>query len=557
MGMAGAPAAPDPIEAPDPAAYTPPQTTFAPMGFDAQMRDMAAMNAGPSAAMSRNYTFTEDEVMQLAQQQNAHPELVRRALENSGATITKSPPRLVAQPLVASQGAFENQVRGQLAEASPPAARTGSRGQGAPTAAPGAGQGGGGGGFRGLLKGELANRMAERDQTAQAYQDAAGKAETANAALVTAQQAGLGIEAQGLDQVAAAQDQTRQTVDAMRQNDLRKRAQEDEAAAQQQQIIDAGWKAYNDATIEDRRTPGERTMALAGIALSGLADAIMMSQGQRGQFQQQAIGLVHAQIERDADRQLEKLSRDRERLTQKERALQRFQAQVGDDRAFRDFLIQKQWEDVGHVADQITTRTQSEQKRNAALELKAAADAQAAQANADGMAKALTTAQDRVREAQDLGFNLSLKQALSAGQKPANQRSGYGLRVIDPNRPPTDAEVTKAQEIASGAAGIMDTIAQLEAMAERGSSLSPTERDIAARRVGQLSSQFNGVFGDGTAPNAEQLAMFQKFFKNPKEMSINDIKREYRALANDARSQTNAKMRFYNMTLDTVDVRAE
>ena len=37
-------------------------------------------------------------------------------------------------------------------------------------------------------------------------------------------------------------------------------------------------------------------------------------------------------------------------------------------------------------------------------------------------------------------------------------------------------------------------------MAKKGATLSPDQRAAARRRIGSLKSQFNGVFGDGTAP---------------------------------------------------------
>jgi hypothetical protein len=161
-----------------------------------------------------------------------------------------------------------------------------------------------------------------------------------------------------------------------------------------------------------------------------------------------------------------------------------------------------------------------------------------------------------VREAQDLGFSVSLKQALGAG-KPKSKRSGYGLAVIDPNRPPEDAEVAKAQEIVSASAGIGDTIAQLKAMAKKGATLSPTERNIALRRVASLTAQFNGVFGDGTAPNETQMELYEKIFNNPTEFNVSDVEREFQALEDDAKSQVRAKIRPYNLTLDELDVRPE
>jgi hypothetical protein len=514
--------------------------------FERQVR----AQAGAAGPLTQGYSFTEDEVAELARQQGADPSVVRQLLEQQGAQVQPGMRTLTAKPLVQPQEDFEQQVRADLAAAPPQKRQRAPQGGAAPAG------GGAAGGFRGLLNKELQKRIAERDQVAAQFGEASKQYKDASDAVIALQQQAAESEAAGLSQVADEQARTQENVNRMRALDAEKRVQEDEAARLQQEQIDAGWKQYRDATIEDTRSPTEQTMAVFGVAMAGVADAILMSQGKSGNFQEGAIGQVDANIKRMVDRQIEKLDRKRENLTQSERALVTFREQVGSDRAFRSFLEQKQWEDLAHIAEQVETRTKNELKHNAAAQLKAGATQAAALANQQGMSAALADAQGRVRDVQDLGFNLQLKQAMGAGQKKPG-RSGYGLRVIDPNRPPEDAEIAKAQEIASGSAGIRDTIDQLEAMAAKGSTLSPTERNIALRRVASLTAQFNGVFGDGTAPNETQMEMYKEIFTNPTEFTITDVKREFQALREDAKSQTNSKIRFYNMALDDVDVRPE
>jgi hypothetical protein len=513
--------------------------------FERQVR----AQAGASSPLTQSYSFTEDEVNDLARQQGTDPSVMRQLLEQQGAQVQPGMRTLTAKPLVQPQEDFEQQVRADLA-AAPPQKR-----QRAPQAAPGQAAGGAGG-FRKLLNTELQKRMAERDAAAANFGTASQQYKQASDEVIALQQQATEMEAAGLSQVADEQARAPENVNRMRALDAEKRVQEDEAARLQQEQIDAGWKQYRDATIEDTRSPTEQTMAVFGVAMAGVADAILMSQGRQGNFQEGAIGQVDANIKRMVDRQLEKLDRQRENLTQSERALVNFREQVGSERAFRSFMEQKQWEDLAHIAEQVETRTKNELKHNAAAQLKASALERAAAANQQGMAAALADAQGRVREVQDLGFTMQLKQAMGAGQKKPG-RSGYGLRVIDPSRPPEDAEISKAQEIASGSAGIRDTIDQLEAMAAKGSTLSPTERNIALRRVASLTAQFNGVFGDGTAPNETQMEMYKEIFTNPTEFTVTDVKREFQALREDAKSQTNSKIRFYNMALDDVDVRPE
>lgn len=435
-------------------------------------------------------------------------------------------------------------------QSAPPGAQLRRQAQPAPRAAS---VGGGVGGFRGLLGKEEARRQAELDSASQGFTAANEKLGKASEALVGIQQAGLDAQARGTDAIVAARGAAQAQADKLTAEDQLARQAEAEAIDAEQKKIAAGYKQYADATIEDRRTPGQKMTAIFSVAFAGIGDALMALGGGQGNAQAQTMQLIQQQIERDADQQLEQLGRKREGLSQSERALQQFVATVGDKRAARQMLVQKTWEDLGHMAETLALKTQSELHRNTATELKAVADQQAAAANAAGMADAVTKAQERVQSLRDLGFELSLKQSLGTG-KPKNAPAAYGLRQLAEGTP---EDAKKAQEIAAGSAGIMDTIGQLKAMAAKGASLNPTERRIASRRVMSLGSQYNGVFGDGTAPNEAQLEALSDAFANPKEVNLSDVMREYETLEQDARSVTNAKMRPYGWALDSVDVRPE
>lgn len=447
---------------------------------------------------------------------------------------------------------FEQQTMKTLEQSAPPGAQARRANepdvQKRPTA-----QRGGIGNWRDIFKREMDSRTAQRDAAAQELGSANERFQKANDELVGVQQAGLEAEARGADTLANAHAATQQRVDQLTALDMQKRQAEDGARAQKDQEISAGWEEYSRATIEDRRTPGERTVATFGVALAGIADALLAYTGQEARFQKQTMDGIKQQIEADAQKQIEALGRKREGLTAREVALQRFVNQVGDDRAARDLLVRKQWEDMAHLADQVAARTQNELKKNAATELGAQARQQAAAADVAGRSAAAETAASRVQQLGDLGFELSLKGAMGQG-KPKNTPAAYGLRQLAEGTP---EDAKKAQEVASGSAGILDNIAQLKAMAAKGATLSKTERNIARRRVLSLKSQFNGVFGDGTAPNEAQLEALDEAFANPTEANLSNVQREYDVLEQDARSQTNAKMRPYGWALDSVDVRPE
>lgn len=522
------PAAPAAPAAPAPAA------PISPFELYAQPAPAAPAPSAPGKPakldMSGGWSFTEDDVAELARRQGVDPKVYRKALEREGATIM-APPRARAG----------GQTRGAMSAA----------GQAAGTSA-----GGGGGGLRGLLAKEIAGRQGEADAAAQGFAAATEKLRTANDALVGAQQKGMDIEAAGLQQLSDAQQKTGETVAKQQALDMEKRRQEDEAIRQQQQSVELGWKELQDATIDDRRSPTQKAMAVFSVALSGIADALMMSQGQRTNFQQNTMGIVDAQIQRDVDMQMEALGRKRENLTQKERALQNFRAQVGDDRAFRSFLMQREWENLGHLADQVTTRTQSDVKRNAAAELKVAADQAAAQHYADGMGATLTSAQERVRAAHDIGFQVQLKQAMGAGKPAKPAPSGYGLKAIDPNKPPNERDTEKAQELYQKSGGLFEVLDEFGTLADKGTTLSQTERQYAATLIEALGPTWSNTLGSG-APSETQLQSTKEAFLNPTEVNMADAKRYYQKVRNLAKNLTQRQMRPYGYTIDDLDVRPE
>lgn len=452
-----------------------------------------------------------------------------------------------AQPL-----SFEQQTMRTLEQAQPtgPGAQM-KRGADAPAKTPAATPAAPS--WRKLVADEQKKREAVRDAAAEQVGQSTARFQEASDKLVGVQQAGLEAEARAADTVAGAYQGAQQRVNELANVDAQRRQAEDAARASKEQEIGLGYKALEDATIEDRRTPADRALSIFSVALAGIGDALMAYSGQKGNSQAQAMQTVQTMLEQDADRQLEQLSRKREGLSSKDVALQRFVNQVGDDRAARDLLVKKQWDDLAHLSDQVAARTQNELKRNAAVELGAHAKQQSAAAELAGMTGALEKAATRAQQLGDLGFELSLKQTLGTG-KPKQGPAAYGLRKLADGTP---EDAKKAQEIASGFAGINTTISQLKAMAAKGATLSPDERATARRRLQSLKSQFNGTFGDGTAPNEAQLEALDEMFLNPTEVNLGNARKQFEVFEQDAASTADAKMRPYGYATERGDVRPE
>lgn len=415
-------------------------------------------------------------------------------------------------------------------------------------------RGGAAGGFRSILakeqkqrEGELANANTQLDSALQSY-------DAANKALVDTQAKGLEAEARGAQAQADAVEATREQVAKAQMLDEGERLLEQDAIDARQKEISSGYERVAEKTVRDRRTPGQKTMALVGVALAGIGDAMMALGGNnQGNNADAALDIVNTYVQRDADEQLRMIAEEKGALGAKERELKDFMVNVRDARAQRQYAIALKWDELGHVAQQVAANTQSELKRNAAQELVAMSAQQSEAAKVQGAQAVAQDAAERARAARDLGFELSLKQSLGGGKgKPAP--AAYGLRRIAEG---TDQDAKKAQEIASKTGGILASLSQLREMASRGATLSPTERQTAARRLASVTAQFNGVFGDGTAPNEAQLEQMKDVFLNPTEVNLPDVVRFYDNFLSDGETLANTQMRPYGFVLDNVDVRPE
>ena len=411
----------------------------------------------------------------------------------------------------------------------------------------------GGGGMRGLLGKETARREAEamsaHDRLAASADEFAQKSND----LVSVQQAGMEAQARAADTTAQALAATRESADKARMLDEGERLLEQDAIEARRQKIADGYDRLSEERVVDRRTPTQRAMSTLGVALSGLGDAMMAGAGRQGTSMQNTLRMIDQNIERDTDSQLRAIAAKREGLTAADQRLKDFTAQVGNDRAARQYAVAQQWEDYGHLAAQVEANTTSELKRNAATELGAFAKQQNAAARMAGDQALAEDTTQRVRDMRDLALNMQIKQAMGTG-KPKDKPAAYGLRQLSEG---TAGDATKAQEVSSGFSGVRTTIAQLKQMAAKGPTLSIDERATAKRRLASLKSQFNGVFGDGTAPNEAQLEELGDMFTNPTEMNMGSASKQFATFDSDATELANAKMRPYGYALDDLDVRPE
>lgn len=408
------------------------------------------------------------------------------------------------------------------------------------------------GGLRSLLAKEAKAReqeaLAAQHRLAETAEDFAKKSD----ALVGVQQEGINAQARAADTTAQAIEATRKAATDARMMDEGERLLEQDAVEARRQKIAQGYDKLSQEK-PPQRTFGSRIMSALSMLIAGIADANTNAGGGQGQAVANAQRMMNDTIERSTNAYLREIETKKEKLTAEERGLKDFMAQVGNDRAARQYAIAQQWEDYGHLAQQIEANTTSEMKRNAAKELGAYAQQQTAAARLAGDSALAADTQERVRSLRDLSLNLQLKQAMGAG-KPKDKPAAYGLRQLAEG---TSGDATKAQEVSSGFSGVRTTIAQLKQMAAKGPTLSPDERATARRRLASLKSQFNGVFGDGTAPNEAQLEQLDDMFANPTEVNMGNASKQFETFDQDAKDLANAKMRPYGYALDDIDVRPE
>lgn len=406
---------------------------------------------------------------------------------------------------------------------------------------------GGGGQWQGVLNREQRDREAELLGAAANVAPQRERYDQAAQGVVQAQQAILGAESRGQQLQADAVGSMRADVERQRMLDEGERLLEQDAVDARQQSINQGYDQLSRESVQDRRTTGQRAMGMAAVALASIGDGLLQIGGQRGNNAERVGALLQGQIDRDAAEQIRQISEKKEGLTAKERSLQRFLAQVGDKRAQRQYLIAQKWDELGLVSQQIAASANSDIKRRAAVELQAVAQQQSEAAKLAGAEAVAADAAERVRAVRDLGFQVSLKQALGDGQKTGGRPAAYGLRQVSEGTP---GDATKAQEVASSTGGILSTLDQLYGMAQKGATLSLTQRQTAARRLASVSAQFNGAFGDGTAPNEAQIKQMQDVFLNPTEVNVHDVERFYKDFIQDGVTLTNAKMKPYGYVLE-------
>jgi hypothetical protein len=409
-----------------------------------------------------------------------------------------------------------------------------------------------GGGFKSILakeaKAREAEAMAAQERLSQSADEFAQKSD----ALVGVQQKGLEAQARAADTTAQAIEKTRQSAaDAAMMDEGERLLEQDAIEARRAQIAQGYDKLSQSKPPE--RTSSARLLGAFSMILAGFADAQTNAGGGQGRAVENARAIANDQIQRQTDAYLQDIANKKEDLSAEERGLKDFMAQVGNDRAARQYAIAQQWEDYGHLASQIEANTTSELKRNAATQIAAEAQTQSASARLAGDSELAKDTQERVRSLRDLSLNLTIKQSMGTG-KPKDKPAAYGLRQLAEG---TTGDATKAQEVAAGFSGVRTTIAQLKQMAAKGPTLSPDERATAKRRLASLKSQFNGVFGDGTAPNEAQLEQLDNMFANPTEVNMGNAAKQFETFDRDASDLANAKMRPYGFALDDIDVRGE
>lgn len=390
----------------------------------------------------------------------------------------------------------------------------------------------------------------EYTQAAQAYGDSAEK-------LKGLQNDAFDFEQQKLNAEAGFAEQRAQQLDGLAKEQERwagaeqqARAREDEAVKARTAKVEQRRQDWANAQIKKPSMGAQAASAIA-VALSGIGDALMVGAGRQGNSQAQTMQLVQAAVDRDVNAQLERLDRTRQALTDEDRAIQDMRASFGNDRAFRQYLR-------GAMQEQYATRIDALAAKSGSETAKITADAASTmfrtQAQADltaALAAGENEARQRLRDAAEQRFGLEVSAAMPKGGAAAKKATPGVVGLVPLVEDVPAADRGKAQEIATGTAGIRSTIEQLEAMAKKGATLSPTERGIARRRITSLKSQFNGVFGDGTAPNEAQLEELDGLFANPTEIGISDKVRQFEVLRQDAERLTNDKLRQYSFALDS------
>lgn len=452
----------------------------------------------------------------------------------------------------------------------------------APAPAPGGGSGGGGARSPSLLTEQTAMANASRDAANQARTDADISTDI-QAELTTMggeQQAEMYRKAGEL----AANQQTA-LEEAGRVAGEQRRIKEAVATD-----LQAQHKKLNDEAaaiqISDKRSTGQRVMGALAIALGGLSDqgnlAAGLNIGQNVQTHNadRAISMVNDSIERDLAIQRANLENKRASAAAKYSELGIARDAIKDVNAQESLakaaLMDKYALSLDAIKQQgmgeqatTTAALAAEQLRGNAAQLRAQTFEQQAAKDEDRLwalqvqreqekkaAAAARANANRPMSPKELA-DLEGKLLENEGKRRELEGGGnvYGLRPISGK--PSDSATTEAQKIVAGTEGVRATLGQLKQMAAAGMTLSPTERAIARRRLASLKSQFNGTFGDGTAPNEAQLQELDTLFVNPTEANLADAERVFDVFDQDAQEMARAKVRGYGFAYETPDVRPE
>lgn len=369
----------------------------------------------------------------------------------------------------------------------------------------------------------------------------------------------LNAEATRAQRAGEMYDQIEQQTAAAQQADQVARAKENNVLQAKGQELDQKRQDYTNARVRDMPTSSGVGSAFA-LAFAGIADALNSSVGNKSNFQQSTMQIVNGAIDRDVDEQLRQIQAKKGAADDTERSLLQLRQTTQDERAFRAATRAGYYEQFNARLAKLAAQTTSETARVAAAEGQTLFQQATEAAKQEARVAHLSDAQKRLRDVADKRLGVEATFAVKAagagaGKVPKVTPGVTGLVQINPQA--TGEDRTKAQGINSGAAGIIQNITALKQMAKKGATLSPDERQIARRRLGALKSQFNGVFGDGTAPNEAQLEALDGMFANPTELNIGDAEKQFEVFEQDAKAQTNAKMQSYGYALDDSDFEPE
>lgn len=440
-------------------------------------------------------------------------------------------------------------------------------------------QSGGGQGRPSLLTEQSAMAAASRDQADQARAEAD---DSVDKQADLTEQKGQQRAEEAKQQLALAQQQQADLEEAGRVANERRAVKEavfTDLSNQHKRLNDEAAAIQ----IRDRRSTGQRVLGAIAIALGGMQDqnnlVAGLKQGLNVQTHNadQAMAMINESIERDLAIQRANLDNKRNSAAAKYSELGIARDTIKDvdaqETMAKAALMDKYALGLDAIKAQGMGETATTTAQLAAEQLRGNARAMRAQTLEQTAAKdedrqwALQVQREQERKAAARGpkqmspkeladlegkllDNASKRRELEGGAQGV-----YGLRPIAGK--PDEGATKEAQKILSGTEGVRETINQLRQMAKNGATLSPTERATARRRLGSLKSQFNGVFGDGTAPNEAQLKDLDNYFVNPTEVNMADAEQVFATFDEDAKAMAKAKVRGFGYALDMPDVRAE